>query len=507
MRCCATARSGPLEGFRSKLGRPFAAALKLTDANEVTFDFGEAPTTRTRRRPDFTGQEPLGPCPKCGANVFETPQAYVCEKAVGPDKTCDFRSGRVILQRPVERAQMQKLLATGKTDLLQFVSARTRRPFSAFLVRQPDGKIGFEFEARDPTKAGGRARRARRTRRAARARRASEGRQARRDLRGTLRPVREARRRERDAARSRARRRADARRSARAARPRRPGRTRRRRSRAHRRRRPRRRRRRSRSAVTSPSVKTGRSKLAPPKSKAAPKSAKPRPKPAAPKTTSTDREEEEIAARLKAARASAVLPRWRAGAETDALRERQLAARVDRVRLAPHVRLPRVAVRTRARRRFPSRRRTRRRSPRPTCRGSRWRCRSRCRSPATNASAARMSCVKIADDSPCGTPLLSAIASPACRRRSRRGSARTSRAGPRGHSLRALATIVGSTQKPGAGADLSAADDLAARRDGLGDRAAEILHRRRIDQRSHQRAGIQRVADLHLRVRRLEALP
>ena len=29
----------------------------------------------------------------------------------GPDKTCDFRSGRTILQRPIERAQMEKLLA------------------------------------------------------------------------------------------------------------------------------------------------------------------------------------------------------------------------------------------------------------------------------------------------------------------------------------------------------------------------------------------------------------
>ena len=100
--------------------------------------------------------EPLGHCPKCNARVFETAQAYVCEKAVGPEKSCDFRSGRVILQRPVERAQMQKLLTTGKTDLLQFVSARTKRGFSAFLVRQPDGKIGFEFEAKDATKGGAR---------------------------------------------------------------------------------------------------------------------------------------------------------------------------------------------------------------------------------------------------------------------------------------------------------------------------------------------------------------
>jgi DNA topoisomerase-3 len=82
--------------------------------------------------------------------VFETPNAYVCERAVGDGRTCDFRSGRTILQRTVERAQMEKLLASGKTDLLQFVSARTRRPFSAYLVRQPDGKIGFEFEKRAP---------------------------------------------------------------------------------------------------------------------------------------------------------------------------------------------------------------------------------------------------------------------------------------------------------------------------------------------------------------------
>jgi DNA topoisomerase-3 len=147
---------GPLEGFRSKLGRPFAARLKLNDANEVQFDFGDGSDGGSAAEaPDFSGQESLGACPKCGGRVFELPAAYVCERAVGPAKTCDFRSGRVILQRPIERAQMQRLLASGKTDLLQFVSARTRRPFSAYLVRQPDGKIGFEFEARQGGKGRG----------------------------------------------------------------------------------------------------------------------------------------------------------------------------------------------------------------------------------------------------------------------------------------------------------------------------------------------------------------
>ncbi len=145
---------GPLEGFRSKMGRPFSATIKLNDALEVRFDFDDAATGDDAEAPDFSAQEPLGDCPKCGARVFEHGQSYVCEKATGPDKSCDFRSGRLILQRPIEPPQMRKLLSSGKTDLLQFVSARTRRPFSAFLVRQPDGKIGFEFEARKDGKAG-----------------------------------------------------------------------------------------------------------------------------------------------------------------------------------------------------------------------------------------------------------------------------------------------------------------------------------------------------------------
>jgi DNA topoisomerase III len=80
--------------------------------------------------------------------VFEHGMAYTCENAVGPKKSCDFRSGRMILQQPIEREQMKKLLETGRTDLLTgFVSKKGRR-FKAFLVKQPDGKIGFEFQPR-----------------------------------------------------------------------------------------------------------------------------------------------------------------------------------------------------------------------------------------------------------------------------------------------------------------------------------------------------------------------
>ena len=67
------------------------------------------------------------------------------EKSVGPQRSCDFRSGRMILQQPVERVQMHKLLATGRTDLLTGFMSKKNRKFKAFLVKTPPGKIGFEF--------------------------------------------------------------------------------------------------------------------------------------------------------------------------------------------------------------------------------------------------------------------------------------------------------------------------------------------------------------------------
>jgi DNA topoisomerase-3 len=145
----AKGQVGPLQGFRSKQGKPFAAVIKLTPEFEPKFDFGQesAEKNGAAAEVDFTGQEPVGKCPKCGHRVFETAMHYVCEKAVGPARTCNFRSGKVILQQTVDRAQMQKLLETGKTDLLDKFVSRKGRPFKAFLVAK-DGEVGFEFEPR-----------------------------------------------------------------------------------------------------------------------------------------------------------------------------------------------------------------------------------------------------------------------------------------------------------------------------------------------------------------------
>jgi DNA topoisomerase-3 len=146
---------GPLDGFRSKAGWPFTSTIVLKYNEDeknwkLEFDFGND-ADDTGELVDFAGQEPLGPCPKDGGRVFEMGSNYVCENAVrtdaAPDPTCDFKSRRIILQQPVERDQMAKLLTTGKTDLLdKFVSMRTRRPFKAFLAWDKEaGKVAFEF--------------------------------------------------------------------------------------------------------------------------------------------------------------------------------------------------------------------------------------------------------------------------------------------------------------------------------------------------------------------------
>ena len=156
---------GPLDGFRSKAGWPFTAEMVIkfddeTKNYKLEFDFGDDKAgEESGELIDFAAQETLGPCPKCGAgtgdahggSVFEHGKNYVCNRSVPtmeqPTPSCDFKSGQIILQQPIERAQMQKLLATGKTDMLEkFVSMRTRRAFKAMLAWDAEaGKVNFEF--------------------------------------------------------------------------------------------------------------------------------------------------------------------------------------------------------------------------------------------------------------------------------------------------------------------------------------------------------------------------
>ena len=147
---------GPLEGFRSKAGWPFTSEIVIKYDDEahnykLEFDFGDDKKGEESGELVEFADASLGACPICGSDVHEHGSNYVCTRAVPtaaqPTPSCTFKSGKVILQQPVEREQMQKLLSTGKTDLLdKFVSMRTRRAFKAFLAWDKEaGKVNFEF--------------------------------------------------------------------------------------------------------------------------------------------------------------------------------------------------------------------------------------------------------------------------------------------------------------------------------------------------------------------------
>ena len=141
----STREVGPLSGFRSKMGRAFNAIIRLTDDYEMKFDFGNE-ADQEQEEVDFSGQQALGKCPQCGHSVYEHKLFYVCEKAISAGSACRFRTGKIILNRTIEPEQVFKLLEAGRTDLLAGFISKKGRPFSAYLVVGPEGKIGFEFE-------------------------------------------------------------------------------------------------------------------------------------------------------------------------------------------------------------------------------------------------------------------------------------------------------------------------------------------------------------------------
>jgi DNA topoisomerase-3 len=142
---------GPLNGFRSKTGRPFSASLILNDENKPEFVF-ENNGNSERVDVDPSRHVPVGKCQVCGAGqVYDTGTAYVCENL--PKGSCSFKMSKTILKREIPQDQMRKMLIEGKSDVLKRFISKKGRPFDATL-RLQNGKISWEF-AKRPARRGG----------------------------------------------------------------------------------------------------------------------------------------------------------------------------------------------------------------------------------------------------------------------------------------------------------------------------------------------------------------
>ena len=140
---------GPLEGFRSRFGKPFSAELEFDPEWKLKFVFGERegdPAAEAAIR----NSEAIAPCPVCKkGTIREGVTSYVCDQSIGTEKTCEFRTGKTILQRSIPREEIVKLAETGRTNLIAGFVSKKGRKFAAYLKLEGQ-KVGFEFEPREP---------------------------------------------------------------------------------------------------------------------------------------------------------------------------------------------------------------------------------------------------------------------------------------------------------------------------------------------------------------------
>jgi len=147
---------GPLDGFRSKAGKPYSAVLRINEKDtgaqrvEFVFDRGDGGGENGDEEMDLSTFPVVGKDPLTGAPVHETTSAYVSETHKKGDPKSGFWMSRTLLGKPVPGEQVKKLLEEGKTDLIEgFKSKRTGRFFKAHLTLKDGGSgIGFEFPPR-----------------------------------------------------------------------------------------------------------------------------------------------------------------------------------------------------------------------------------------------------------------------------------------------------------------------------------------------------------------------
>jgi DNA topoisomerase III len=146
---------GPLDGFRSKKGKDFSAALQIGEDNKVTFLF---PDGNDPEAIDWENAVPLCPCPICekagrkGQLIYDTPDGYLCKLAASPKGDCNARLPKELCKKAITPENARLFFTDGKTALIEGMISKKGRPFKSFLVCNIGDKrlISWEFPPREP---------------------------------------------------------------------------------------------------------------------------------------------------------------------------------------------------------------------------------------------------------------------------------------------------------------------------------------------------------------------
>lgn len=109
------------------------------------------PNTSKGKIPDKNGIDKMvgenlkgfGNCPRCGGHIIEGKRGYGCSN--WKSKNCKFVAWKTIAGKKLTDNQLQKLLKTGKTNLISGFISKQNKKFKAYLIIK-DGSVGFEFK-------------------------------------------------------------------------------------------------------------------------------------------------------------------------------------------------------------------------------------------------------------------------------------------------------------------------------------------------------------------------
>lgn len=146
---------GPLEGFRSKKGKDFTAALQIGEDNKITFLF---PDGNDPEAIDWETAVALCPCPICekagrkGQMIYDTADGYLCKLAASPKGDCNARLPKELCKKAITAENARLFFTDGKTALIEGMISKKGRPFKSFLVCNIGDKrlISWEFPPREP---------------------------------------------------------------------------------------------------------------------------------------------------------------------------------------------------------------------------------------------------------------------------------------------------------------------------------------------------------------------
>ena len=133
----------------SQLGQALKKVYHGTMSVEESVALAQTEIAEVFERDPEPADSVVGKCPLCGADVVRNNAFYGCVNY--KQSGCKFSVHSFICGKMIPVAQVQKLLAEGRTDMMDgFVSPRSGKVFSAFLILK-NGKVVFDFPPRSTT--------------------------------------------------------------------------------------------------------------------------------------------------------------------------------------------------------------------------------------------------------------------------------------------------------------------------------------------------------------------